>query len=199
MSDRAESQICLFGGSFDPVHLGHLLVAQAAQEELNLNRLYFVPTARSPFKADNVAAGANIRLRLLRLALAGKPWCEVDDQEIRRGGTSYTIDTVSDYVERFPGAKLFYLTGTDLLKDLPKWRDAEQLAGMVEFVVIDRPGLPAVELPAPFRIRRLNGFPVSISSTEIRERVRARLAIDHLVPSRVAEEIQHNQLYFSGQ
>ena len=173
MSDRAESQICLFGGSFDPVHLGHLLVAQAAQEELNLNRLYFVPTARSPFKADNVAAGATIRLRLLRLALAGKPWCEVDDQEIRRGGTSYTIDTVSDYAER--------------------------LAAMVEFVVIDRPGLPAVELPAPFRIRRLNGFPVSISSTEIRERVRDRLAIDHLVPSRVAEEIQHNQLYFSGQ
>src|ERR1043166_2613850 len=87
----------LFGGSFDPVHLGHLLVAQAAREELALNRLFLIPAAQSPFKPDRVPTPANERLRLLRLALAGKTDSEVDDQEIKRGGVSYTIDAVRDY------------------------------------------------------------------------------------------------------
>ena len=85
----------LFGGSFDPVHLGHLLVAQAAIEELGLDRLFFIPAAQSPFKPANQPAPAATRLQLLRLALAGKTNCEIDDQEIRRGGVSYTIETVA--------------------------------------------------------------------------------------------------------
>src|SRR2546421_569227 len=100
--------IGLFGGSFDPVHLGHLLVAQAAREELALNRLFFIPAAQSPFKPDRKPTAANERLRLLRLALAGKEWCEIDEQEIQRGGVSYTIETVRDYERRFPQAQLFY-------------------------------------------------------------------------------------------
>ena len=92
----------LFGGSFDPVHLGHLLVAQAAMEELGLDRLFFIPAAQSPFKPENQPASASVRLQWLRLALAGKTNCEVDDQEIRRGGISYTIDTLRDYAKRFP-------------------------------------------------------------------------------------------------
>ena len=103
----------IFGGSFDPVHLGHLLVAQAAIEELGLDRLFFIPTAQSPFKPDSQPAPASVRLQLLRLALAGRTDCEIDDQEIRRGGISYTVDTLRDYAKRFPGAKLFYLIGTD--------------------------------------------------------------------------------------
>ena len=95
-------RIGLFGGSFDPVHLGHLLVAQAAREELDLARLFFIPAAQSPFKPDSQPTPAPERLRLLRLALAGKTWCEIDEQEIRRGGVSYTIDTVRDYAGRFP-------------------------------------------------------------------------------------------------
>src|SRR5208282_5525464 len=104
-------KIGLFGGSFDPVHLGHLLVAQAAMEELGLDRLFFIPAAQSPFKPDHQPASAVVRLRLLRLALAGKTHCEVDDQEIRRGGVSYTVDTLRGYAGRFPGARLFYLIG----------------------------------------------------------------------------------------
>src|SRR5947207_2269705 len=95
-------RIGLFGGSFDPVHLGHLLVAQAAREELELTRLFFIPAAQSPFKPDRQPTEASTRLRWLRLALAGKTWCEIDDQEIRRGGVSYTIDTVGDYARRYP-------------------------------------------------------------------------------------------------
>src|ERR1700746_2111209 len=104
-------RIGLFGGSFDPVHYGHLLVAQAAREELGLDRLFFIPAAQSPFKPESKPGPANERLRLLRLALAGQDWSEVDPQEIQRGGVSYTIETVRSYARRFPEAALFYLVG----------------------------------------------------------------------------------------
>src|SRR6516162_8874302 len=103
----------LFGGSFDPVHLGHLLVAQAAIEELGLDRLFFIPAAQSPFKANAQMASAAERVRMLRLALAGRTDCEVDEGEVRRGGVSYTIDSVRDYAGRHAGAALFYLIGAD--------------------------------------------------------------------------------------
>ena len=187
--------IGLFGGSFDPVHLGHLLVAQAAREELELTRLIFIPAAQSPFKPDHQPTPAPERLRLLRLALAGRTWCDIDEQEIKRGGVSYTIDTARDYTARFPGARLFYLIGADHLPQLPKWRAVEDLARLVEFVVIPRPGQAAQAFPAPFRGRMLAGFPLGVSSSQIRGRVKAGLPIDHLVPERVAEAIRNKRLY----
>jgi len=188
-------RIGLFGGSFDPVHFGHLLVAQAAREELGLSRLFFICAAQSPFKPERVLAPANERLRLLRLALAGQNACEIDDQEIQRGGVSYTIDTVRDYVRRFRGAELFYLIGTDHVAQLPKWRDADELARLVEFIVIPRPEQTTAPLPSPFRGRTLNGFPLGVSSSQIRERVKAGLPIDLLVGPAVAEAIRNNRLY----
>jgi nicotinate-nucleotide adenylyltransferase len=188
-------RIGLFGGSFDPIHLGHLLVAQAAREELDLVRLFFIPAAQSPFKPDARPTPAQERLRLLRLALAGKTWCEIDGQEIKRGGVSYTIDTVRDYASRYPKAQLFYLIGADHLPQLPKWRTAEELARLVEFVVIPRPGQAAVPFPKPFRGRWLAGFPLGASSSQIRERVKAGLPIGHLVPGPVEEAIRNNRLY----
>jgi nicotinate-nucleotide adenylyltransferase len=188
-------RIGLFGGSFDPVHLGHLLVAQAAREELDLTRLFFIPASQSPFKPDARPTPAPERLRLLRLALAGKTWCDVDEQELRRGGVSYTIDTARDYVRRFYSAQLFYLIGADHLPQLPKWRAAEELARLAEFVVIPRPGQVEAPLPAPFRGRALAGFPLGVSSSQIRARVRAGLPIEHLVPDTVAEAIRNNRLY----
>jgi len=188
-------RIGLFGGTFDPVHLGHLLVAQAAYEELSLSRLFFIPAAQSPFKADSTPAPAAARLRLLRLALAGQTEYEVDDQEIRRGGTSFTIDTVGDYAVRYPGAELFYLIGADQVAQLDKWRAAEELARLVEFAVIPRSGAPTISERPPFRLRVLQGFPVGISSSEIRTRVRAGLPIQPLVPAAVAEAIRNSRLY----
>src|ERR1700690_2147142 len=119
-------KIGLFGGSFDPVHLGHLLVAQAAIEELGLDRLFFIPAAQSPFKPDSPTAPASIRLQLLRLALAGRTNCEIDEQEIRRGGVSYTVDTLRDYAKKFPAAKLFYLIGADNIAKLNEWREPNE-------------------------------------------------------------------------
>lgn len=185
----------IFGGSFDPVHLGHLLVARAAVEELGLDRMFFVPAAHSPFKPENHAAPGKVRLRLLRLALAGNMRCEVDDEEIRRGGVSYTVDTLRHYSAKFPGAELFYLIGADNATKLNEWREPAALAELAEFAAVPRPGGSAATFPAPFRGRTLKGFPFGISSSEIRSRVKAGLPIDHLVPAAVAAAICDEKTY----
>ena len=188
-------KIGLFGGSFDPVHLGHLLVAQAAVEELELDRLFFILAARSPFKSDNNPASASQRLQLLRLALAGWTNCEIDEEEIQRGGISYTIDTVRGYAKRFPDAKLFYLIGADNVAKLNEWREATELARLAEFVAIPRPGGGGASFPPPFHGRTLTGFPLGVSSSQIRARVKDGLPIEPLVPRPVAEAIRAAKLY----
>ncbi len=188
-------RIGLYGGSFDPVHLGHLLVAQAALEEMALDRIVFLPAARSPFKPDPSTAPGGMRMRMLRMALAGGTRFDVDDLELRRGGVSYTVDTVRDFSARHPGAILCWLIGADHVPTLPQWREAETLAALVEFVVIPRPGEPAAELPGPYRLRHLRGWPLRISSSEIRRRVAAGCPVRHLLPAGVAEVVADERLY----
>lgn len=188
-------KIGIYGGSFDPVHLGHLLVAQAAVEELGLDRLFFIPAAQSPFKPENKPAPDAVRLQLLRLALAGKTNCEVDEQEIRRGGISYAVDTLRDYARRFPAAEIFYLVGADNVPKLNEWREPAELARLAEFVAIPRPGEAAANFPASFRGRMLRGFPFAVSSSEIRARMKAGLPIANLVPAAVVEAIQGAKIY----
>lgn len=188
-------RIGLYGGSFDPIHTGHVLVGLAAIEELQLDRLFFIPAARSPFKPDQQPAPCELRLAMIRLALAGRTNCEVDDFEILRGGTSFTIDTVRYFARRFPGAKIVYLIGADNVPGLPKWREATELAGLAEFVVIPRPGEAQTPLPLPFHGRYLAGFPFGVSASQIRARTKAGLPIEPLVPPPVAETIRNNRLY----
>ena len=185
----------IYGGSFDPVHLGHLLVAQAAVEELALDRIFFIPAAQSPFKPAHTLEAGSLRLRFLRLALAGNVRAEVDDEEIRRGGVSYTVDTLRNFAERFPGAKLYYLIGADNVAKLNEWREPAELARLAEFVVVPRPGGVATQFPPPFRGRTLTGFPLGLSSSQIRARLFAGLPIEPLVPSPVAEAIKNSGLY----
>ena len=192
---NAELKIGIYGGSFDPVHTGHLLVAQAAVEELGLDKIFFVPVAQSPFKTENQITPAEIRLRLLRLALAGRANCQVDDQETKRGGTSYTIDTLRDYAKRFPAVELFYLIGADNAAKLNEWREPAELAKLAEFVAVPRPGGATPVFPAPFRGRTLKGFPFGVSSSEIRARLKAGLPVENLVPSAVAEAIRESKIY----
>lgn len=188
-------RIGLFGGSFDPVHIGHLLVAQAACDELALDRLYFIPAAQSPFKPQTLPASAETRLRMLRMSLAGKQNYEIDTQEIHRGGVSYSIDTVRDYVARFSGSEIFYLIGADHVPTLPKWREASELARLVRFVVIPRPGETPASAEPPFQIQVLGGWPLKVSSSQLRARVQAGKEIGHLVPAGVAEVIREMGIY----
>lgn len=188
-------RIGLYGGSFDPVHRGHLMVAEAALEELALDLLFFIPTLQSPFKPDRRPADGNLRLRWLRLALAGQMRCKVDAIELVRGGVSYTIDTVRFFGRRYPNADLLVLIGSDQVPHLPCWREAESLACIVQFVVIPRPGHPSISLPPPYRLRHLRGWPMDISSSEIRRRVRKGLPVHHLVPLEVSEDFASLRAY----
>jgi nicotinate-nucleotide adenylyltransferase len=188
-------RIALFGGSFDPVHLGHLLVARAALEELELDRVYFIPAARSPFKPDSRPAPAKERVRLLRLALAGMPGCSVDEQELERGGVSYTVETVRRYIEHFPRARIHWVIGADHVASLPSWREAQALAKLAHFIVVRRPSANEMPLPPPFQGVCLQGFPLAVSSSQVRERIRRGLSVDQLTTPAVAEAIRKNRLY----
>jgi nicotinate-nucleotide adenylyltransferase len=192
--DRAP-RLGLYGGSFDPLHRGHLLVAQAALEELALDRLFFIPAAQSPFKPGSRPAPDAARLRMLRRSLAGQSRTEVHCDELTRGGVSYSIDTVNAFQARNPGAELFWLIGADHVPTLPQWREALALAEALTFVVIPRPGQPQATLPPPWRLRHLRGWPLGVSSSEIRDRVRNGMSYEHLVPSGTAEIIASEGLY----
>lgn len=185
----------LYGGTFDPVHWGHVLVAQSAREEIGLDRVIFLPAAQSPFKLDDSQSAAATRVRLLRIALAGLSHFQVDPSEILRGGVSYTIDTVENFRLRYPRDDLFWLIGADHVAGLPQWREANRLAGLVQFVVIPRPGAP-VSLPdTGFRLRWLRGWPLAISSSEIRDRAAKGLSLAGFVDTAVAEIITREGLY----
>jgi nicotinate-nucleotide adenylyltransferase len=185
----------LYGGSFDPVHLGHLLVATAAVEELQLDRLVFIPAGRSPFKPGLEPAPPERRAALLRQALAGRIRMEVDTLEIDRGGVSYSIDTVREFRRRYPEAELFWLIGADHVAKLDEWRESATLAEAVTFLVTPRPGEPVVAPSGPWRLVQLRGWPIKVSSSEIRDRVRNGLPLDHLLPPGIAEAIRSHGLY----
>lgn len=192
---KVAKRIGLFGGSFDPVHNGHVMLADTALDELLLDVLYLIPAAQSPFKPDDKPAGNGARVELLRLAFAGREDCEVDEQELQRGGTSYTIDTVRDYSTRYSGAELTCLIGADHVPMLPQWRDFYELSGLTAFAAVARPGGATVDFPAPFRGHWLRGAPVDVSASDIRARVCEDQPFEHLVPPAVAEAIREMKLY----
>lgn len=188
-------RIGIYGGSFDPVHLAHVLVAQTAIEEARLDRVIFVPAAQSPFKPERKPTDGKIRAALLRYALAGLPWSDVDTFEIDKGGVSYTIDTVRHFRERLRDAELFWLIGADHVEQLPKWKDSGELARLLTFLVIPRPGELLIRPPEGFRTQTLKGFPFGLSGSEIRARVKAGLPIDMLTGPVVAQAIRNYGLY----
>jgi nicotinate-nucleotide adenylyltransferase len=188
-------KVGLYGGTFDPVHWGHILVAQAAREELGLDHVVFLPAAQSPFKSGLSQTPAPTRIRLLRLALAGLPYFQVDPCEILRGGVSYSIETVERHLQQNPNDDLFWLIGSDHVATLPQWRDANRLAGLVRFIVIPRPGTVVSPPDSRFRISWLRGWPLAISSSEIRKRAAEGLSLAGFVPSAVAEVIERDGLF----
>ena len=190
-------KIGFMGGSFDPVHCGHLIAAQDALERGGLDRLVFMPAAQAALKADAVQATGEARLGMLRAAVDGDARFEVSDFEIRKGGVSYTIETVRAMKAQFPGDELVWVIGADQVERLHQWRDIEELVKRVEFVALARPGWAKVartDIPG-LRLRWCDGHELQISSTEIRERVRAGLPVHWLIPHKTVEYIRENGLY----
>ena len=170
-------------------------LARAAREELGLDKVCFIPAAQSPFKPGTSPAPAPERLRLLRLALAGETGCEIDDLEIRRGGVSYTVDTLRHYAEKFPGAELFYLIGADQTAQLPQWREAGELARLAQFVVAPRRAKARRRCPRRFADGPCAGFRWRCRPPRSGRGSRRGCRSRGLTPAAVAEAIANNRLY----
>jgi nicotinate-nucleotide adenylyltransferase len=192
----------IFGGTFDPVHLGHLILVSELRVALGLDRVLLVPNARSPFKTDQEISSEADRVAMLALAVTGTPWLDVSTIELDRGGVSYTIDTLEELHHQDPGAKLFFLMGADSLVDLPSWRHPDGILALAEIAVATRPGIsPDVAsvqsaLPtAKDRIHVIETPLIALSSTGIRGRVRGGKPITFLVPASVERYITEHGLY----
>ncbi|MBI5683898.1 MAG: nicotinate-nucleotide adenylyltransferase [Verrucomicrobia bacterium] len=186
----------IFGGTFNPIHLGHLLIAEAAAEALELDRVIFIPCSTPPHKQPRVLADARHRLRMVKFAIQGNPRFGCSDIEVRRGGPSYSVETLRQLRHAMPRAKFYFLIGADSLRELHKWREAEELARLCEFICVARPGerTPSARLRG-LRVHKLSGHPADISSSDIRDRLAKGASVRYLVPEAVQRYIHKTGLY----
>jgi len=182
-------KIGIYGGSFDPIHHGHLILAREAREDLDLEKVILVPAAVSPLKRRAAAASGDMRLKMLRAAIEGEEGFAIDDCELRRPPPSWTIDTVVEIGKRETDSEIYLLIGEDTVATLDRWRRFDELKEMVRFVVLDRTGSQTL---CNYRIVRRK---IDISATDIRKRVARGQSIHYLVPPAVEEIIQREKLY----
>lgn len=200
-------RLAIFGGSFDPVHLGHLWIAESSLEALALDRVLWIPAATSPLKPDGPLASSQARLDMVRLAIAGSPQHVVDDREITRGDISYTVDTLASIRAEHPDAEIFLLIGSDSLATLPRWKNPAQILELADLAVIQRAGEPPVDwsvlteitsLPNPDRRHQsVRIATIELSSSELRDRVQTGRSIRFRTPHAVEAYIRAHQLYRS--
>jgi nicotinate-nucleotide adenylyltransferase len=193
---RDGARIGILGGTFDPIHHGHLAAASEVCSVLGLDQILIVPANHQPFKEPHDAASAEHRLAMCRLAVAEDPRMEVSAVDLERGGVTYTVDTLRDLAERMPAAQLHFIAGADALARMSDWKEAEALPSLARFVGVTRAGhsLPPgeasdalVEVPA-----------LAVSSTDVRRRVRRGAPVRYLVPTAVADYIATHDLYVGG-
>lgn len=198
--------IGVMGGTFDPIHLAHLAVAEEARARLNMAEILFVPAGQPWLKPDTYISPAEHRVNMLRLAIADKPYFKLSTVEIERAGPSYTVDTIAELKgELDAGDELFFILGWDSLSELPKWREPSRLVRMCRLVVAPRPGCSAPDLKSleaaipglSQRVTIMDKPEIDISASEIRERVARSLSIRHLVPEPVDRYIKEHGLYIA--
>jgi len=205
MSKKQREKIGVFGGTFDPVHMGHLIIAEDLREFYDLSRVIFVPARVPPHKAGKAITPGEHRLAMLKLAVKGREGLEVSDMELKRAGKSFTIDTIRA-LKKKKDAEYFFFAGSDSIKFLPEWKEVDELLKECTFVLMIRPGFMLDEMSIAAKklkretIERLERNltvvrQVDISSTEIRKRVRAGRPISHLTPPAVAQYIEKHKLY----
>ena len=199
-------QIGVFGGTFDPVHVGHLIVAEQCREQARLDQVLFIPAARPPHKQDRPLTPFPRRVEMLQLATAGHAAFHVDELEKNRPGYSYTADTLDELHQRNPEADLWLIIGSDCLPDIPGWHEPTQIIAAAGLLVVPRAGSSiwsAAELRSTLRLtsevalryRVVEMPPIDISSRDVRRRVEAGRTIRYLVPRAVECYIQAHALY----
>jgi nicotinate-nucleotide adenylyltransferase len=199
-------RIGVFGGSFDPIHLAHLILAEQCREQARLDQVLFVPAARPPHKLRQDLTPFAQRVEMLSLAISGQPTFRIDELEKDRPGPSYTVETLDHIQKRYPGAELFLLIGGDTLRDLQMWYEPAGIVARATLLVAARPGtsLLSIEelrqkvgLPAdaPLRMEVVQVPLVDIASSDLRQRVREGRSIRYMVPRAVEAYLQDKQLY----
>lgn len=190
-------RVGIFGGSFNPPHLGHLVIAEWMRGEFALDRILWIPASQSPFKDAASLPDPDRRLEMAQLAAQDNPAFTVSDVEVRRGGASYTIDTLRHLIEAQPETEFNLLMGSDSLSSFDRWRDAERILELADLLVFRRPGEPAPELSDRImrRVSFANAPRLEISATVIRERCRLGQSIRYLVPEPVRMYIDRHGLY----
>lgn len=205
-NDTVGQRIGLIGGSFDPIHLGHLLAAEQCREQLQLDAVRFVLAATSPFKLEQRPTDSKHRWEMLQLAIGGNPYFHADDREVKRGGTSYTVDTLREILAETPDARIVFLMGGDSLIDFAKWREPAEICRLAFVAVVARGGFPAPDLRIlePFLPEEdhssisdhlLEMPQCEISSSAIRDAVSRGRSIRYQVTPAVAAYIDQHQLY----
>ena len=190
-------KIGILGGTFDPIHMGHLVLAEQAREKFQLERVIFIPSASPPHKTEQELSLAIHRFEMTKLALEGNSFFSVSDIELKREGLSYTVETLRKLKELYENSEIYFLTGSDVLGEITTWKDPEEIYKLARIVIGVRPGFdkfdPEDHFAKKSSIARITG--VDISSTQIREKVRKGESIKYLVPSKVEEYIKKKNLY----
>ena len=198
--------IGVLGGTFDPIHHGHIIVVEEARTRLNLAEVILVPAGQPWLKEDSPILAAEHRVQMIRLVIADKPYFRLSTMEIDRAGPSYTVDTIAELQAQLgAGDELFFILGWDNLAQLPLWKEPSRLIKMCRLVAVPRPGYPlpdlnALEAAMPGLSQRLivlDRPEVDISASDIRNRVAQGLSISHLVPEPVDEYIKQHKLYLT--
>lgn len=190
-------KVGVLGGTFDPIHMGHLLLAEAAREELSLERVLFVPAGHQWRKeqVDRDIAPAEHRLAMVELAIAGNEAFEASAIEVEREGPSYTADTLAALHSEMPEARLWFIVGADALADMPHWHQVDRIFELANVCVAGRPGGNEPGAMFEDRVTRLEMPEIEISSTGIRKRVRAGKSVRYMVPDAVVDYIREHRLY----
>ncbi len=186
-------KIGILGGTFNPIHIGHLILAEEAREKLSLDKVIFVPTYLPPHKDNSEIVSAGARLAMVKVAIKGNAYFLASDIEIKRDGRSYTIDTLKEFKSIYPQDELYFIIGSDLLKYLDDWKDLDEIIKMVRFVVATRPGYPLEKIPS--HISTIPIRAVDISGFEIRKAIKEHKSFRYLVPDGVFKYIDKKRLY----
>jgi nicotinate-nucleotide adenylyltransferase len=202
-------RIGIFGGTFDPVHYGHLILAEQCREQGRLDQVWFVPAPRPPHKAEQPLTRFDQRVEMLALAIAGNPTFRIDEIEKDRTGPSFTVDTLAEFQKRHPADEFFLLVGSDTLKDLPHWHDPVGVLRRAGLLVVLRPNhallstddlRASAQLPAdvPLRLEVVEMPLIGISSRDLRRRVVLGKSLRYLLPRAVEVYIHDKQIYRCG-
>lgn len=186
-------KIGIFGGTFNPPHLGHLIMAEQVKEQLDLDKILFMPTAEPPHSSmDKETISSDVRVEMLELALMDNPGFDLELYEVKRGGKNYSFDTMKALTDLYPGVEFYFIIGGDMIVDLPTWYRIDELAELVQFVGIERPGYIA---ESDYPIIMVDTTVTDISSSIIRDKVSRDCSIKYLVPAAVKEYIELEGLY----